>query len=89
LHSQRFKERGYNQAECIARGLAAGLNKPLIPHGFVKNKSTDSLINQDRSQRFNLLKDSFEVNDNFINKHPLIVDDTLTTGSTLLAAGEK
>ena len=89
LHASRLKKRGYNQAECIAEGLARGLGKPLIPHGLQKIKSTDSLINLDRSQRFDFLKDSFEVRARFIHEHPLIVDDTLTTGSTLLAAGEK
>ncbi len=89
LASSRLKKRGYNQAECIARGLAAGLGKPLMAHGLVKHNQTDSLIGQDRSQRFRLLKDSFEVNVDIQEKHPLIVDDTLTTGATLLAAGEK
>jgi predicted amidophosphoribosyltransferase len=89
LHASRLRKRGYNQAECIARGLAKGLDKPLIAQGLVKISQTDSLIGQDRSQRFSLLKDSFEVNVELEEKHPLIVDDTLTTGATLLAAGEK
>ena len=89
LHTKRFKERGYNQAECIARGLAEALDKPLIAQGLVKINPVDSLIGLDRSQRFKLLRDSFEVNVDIEEKHSLIVDDTLTTGATLLAAGEK
>lgn len=89
LHARRLRERGYNQAECIGAGLAEGLCCPILRRGLIKNQQTDSLIGQNRSHRFDSLKDSFSVEANVEGKHILIVDDTLTTGATLLAAGEK
>jgi predicted amidophosphoribosyltransferase len=55
-----------------------------------KNQSK-SLVGQNRSQRYESLSDAFEIqNENQIDgKHILLVDDTLTTGATFLAAAEK
>jgi ComF family protein len=89
LHSKRLHERTYNQAECIGNGLANGLYLPIVPNGLAKVTKSHSLIGQDRSHRFELLKDSFEVLVDVNGKHVLLVDDTLTTGATLIAAAEK
>jgi ComF family protein len=89
LHERRLQERGYNQAASIGAGLAEGLCHPMVSNGLIKSEQRDSLIGQDRSHRFDSLKDSFSVDTNVIGKHILLVDDTLTTGATLLAAGEK
>ena len=89
LHLKRLRERAYNQAECIGNGLAKGLQIPILPQALKKFSQTNSLIGQDRSHRFEILKDSFEVLADVRGRHVLIVDDTLTTGATLLAAAEK
>ncbi len=89
LHPKRLNDRGYNQAACIAEGLSRSLGIILNPTGLIKHNQTESLINQDRMSRFTSLKDSFQAHGDVLNKHVLIVDDTLTSGATLLAAAEK
>ena len=91
LHQKRLKERGYNQASCIAKGIAQYINAACEDHILIKSTYSNSLIQQNRQDRFTVLASVFDVeNTNLIqNKHVLIVDDTLTTGATLLAAGEK
>ena len=91
LHKKRLRERGYNQASCIANGIAKLLKKECNDHILVKSIYSNSLIQQNRQDRFAVLESVFEVENPhlILNKHVLIVDDTLTTGATLLAAGEK
>jgi predicted amidophosphoribosyltransferase len=48
-------------------------------------------VGQNRISRYETLSNVFEVVDSksIIGKHVLLVDDTLTTGATFLAAAEK
>ena len=91
LHKKRLIERGYNQASCIAKGIAQYVKTECNDHILVKSTHSNSLIQQNRQDRFALLESVFKVQNAhlILNKHVLIVDDTLTTGATLLAAGEK
>lgn len=91
LHKKRLRERGYNQAACIAKGIAQFVKTECNDHILVKSTYSNSLIQQNRQDRFSTLETIFEVQNSHLiqNKHVLIVDDTLTTGATLLSAGEK
>jgi predicted amidophosphoribosyltransferase len=91
LHPSRMKERGYNQAACIARGIAHESGIPLSVAHLLRTKQVASLIGLNRAERYQTLEEVFEV------MHPeeldglriLLVDDTMTTGATFLAAGAK
>jgi len=91
LHKKRLIERGYNQASCIANGIAQFIQAEYNDHILMKTTYANSLIQQNRQNRFAALESVFEVQNNhlILQKHVLIVDDTLTTGATMLAAGEK
>lgn len=90
LHLKRKRERGYNQSEEIAKGMATYLNLPVWSNYLKRTKYGESLVNQNRESRFEQLNNSFEVaGTHFQSKHILLLDDTLTTGATCMAAGKK
>lgn len=82
-------ERGYNQADLLAKSLAVILEKPITQP--LKRKSGGwSQAGLSRNQRLNLPKSSFEWKRkvDFADKKILIVDDVSTTGSTLRQCAE-
>ena len=91
LHPKRQKERGYNQAEVIANGLSAAWNLPVITGVLTRTTLSHSLTSLNRSERYEELENVFEVGnpEKIRGFHVLIIDDTLTTGATLLAAAQK
>lgn len=91
MHAQRARDRGYNQAQCIAEGISSSTQIPIIWGGIERIKNSQTLIHQNRQERFQVLEEVFQViNPSLIQgKHVLIVDDTLTTGATMLALGQK
>jgi predicted amidophosphoribosyltransferase len=91
LHPSRLKERGYNQAACIAKGIARESGIPYIVDNLVRNKQVSSLIGLNRAERYATLEEVFEVlkPEELDDLRILLVDDTMTTGATFLAAGAK
>jgi predicted amidophosphoribosyltransferase len=91
LHKSKFRERGYNQAACLANGIHVATGLSCLEQVLMRKNQSKSLVGQNRSQRYESLSDAFEIqNENQIDgKHILLVDDTLTTGATFLAAAEK
>jgi ComF family protein len=78
LHRARARERGFNQAELLAKQLGLEVNTRLLR----RRKNTPSQTGLSRSQRTLNLSAAFEVR----GKPPesvLVVDDVYTTGSTL------
>lgn len=88
LHEKKMKQRGYNQSEHIAAGMAEVLKKPLIPGNLIRIRSTDTQTRKGRFQRWQNVEGVFEVADPDVLKgrHILLIDDVITTGSTLEAA---
>jgi ComF family protein len=91
LHPSRRRERGYNQAACIAKGIARESGIPFLEDILVRNKQVSSLIGLNRAERYATLEEVFEVlkPDKLDGLRILLVDDTMTTGATFLAAGAK
>jgi ComF family protein len=89
LHKKRLKERGYNQSACFAEGLAHQLSAVVEVNSLIRTVATKTQTHKSRFARFENMKEVFAVKDpeRLINKHVLLVDDIVTTSSTLEACG--
>lgn len=87
LHFSRIRKRGYNQSEYIAAGISLVLNLPVCNTHLIRIENTETQTRKSRFSRYENLRNAFKVNnpDVLINKHILLVDDVMTTGSTLEA----
>ena len=83
MHPNRLKKRAYNQAELLADALSKILNVPLVDC-IEKVKDTQNQAKLSREDRVKNLVGSFKVDKNLVkDKKVLLVDDVLTTGSTV------
>ncbi|MEO8887382.1 MAG: phosphoribosyltransferase family protein [Mucilaginibacter sp.] len=89
LHKTRLKERGYNQSKCFAEGLATKLPGVVNDNILVRIRATETQTHRSRFLRFENMQEVFKVTNSskLENKHVLLVDDIVTTGSTLEACG--
>lgn len=88
LHPRKQRKRGYNQSEWIARGLAESMDKPLSAGNLYRKMHTSTQTRKNRFERWQNVEGIFGVKspDEFLGKHVLLVDDVITTGSTLEAS---
>lgn len=89
LHPKREKRRGYNQAAIIANGLSEVTGLPVSTNNLIRIVYNPTQTKRTKTQRWENVKDIFKVADPrlFERKHLLLVDDVITTGSTLEACG--
>lgn len=90
LHPEKLRLRGYNQAACFAEGLASGLDRPALPDALYKGVATATQTRKHRYDRFKNVERVFRVTDPEAvrDRHILLVDDVITTGSTLVSCAE-
>lgn len=84
LHISRLRERGYNQAELIARSLAGRRGWPLDTRGLKRVRRTRSQTALAPGERLQNLRRAFVVPEpaRYTGKRVLLVDDVLTTAAT-------
>jgi len=89
LHKKRMRQRGYNQSACFAEGVAQKLNAEVELNNLVRPTATETQTHKSRFDRFNNMQEVFSIihPERLVNKHVLLVDDVITTGSTLEACG--
>jgi ComF family protein len=89
LHPTKLLQRGYNQADCIAEGLSEVLNVPFETMSVKRREYTETQTKKSRYERFLNVENIFEVTDidKIKDKRIAIVDDVLTTGSTIESLG--
>jgi ComF family protein len=85
LHFSKWQVRGYNQAHLIAKPLAQRLDLPYDEAALVRTKKNNSQVGQTGSQRRSNLVKAFALIKTLPTntKHIILVDDVLTTGSTV------
>ncbi len=83
LHPDRQRQRGYNQAEILARELAPRVGLPYLD-GMKRIRPTADQIGLDVAMRHENVRAAFAADQTaFRGRHVLIVDDVCTTGATL------
>ncbi len=87
LAPSRRRERGFNQAECIARGLSeiTGIRVEAKSVKRLHFKKSQTYMSKD--ERTDNVKDAFQCvkPERLEGKHILLLDDTITTGATLIS----
>ncbi len=87
LHPRKLKTRGYNQSEMIAKGLSVPLGLPVSTQSLLRLESTETQTRKSRFDRFMNVDGKFSLGkqEELEGKHIILVDDVVTTGSTLEA----
>jgi ComF family protein len=83
LHVSRLRERGFNQSVEIAKPIAWALNIPLKLEGYAKIRETEPQAALPWKQRHANVRGAFACDLDLKNKHIAVIDDVMTTGSTL------
>ncbi len=85
LHPKRLAERGFNQSLELAKALAKAMEKPLLPFAVERVKNTPPQAQLDAKARAKNLKGAFKADAQALQgtTRVLLVDDVMTTGSTL------
>lgn len=89
LHWRRLLKRNFNQSEELAQHLAAYWNRHGIEctvnnHVFKRNQATKQQQGLSKKDRMHNVRHAFHLSQAPIHKHVALVDDVVTTGSTLL-----
>lgn len=87
LHKNRFRKRGFNQSEAICIGISESTSWPVKTNLLLRIKDTPTQTKLSKSQRQKNLEEAFSVEnvESLVGKKVLLVDDVLTTGSTVEA----
>ncbi len=90
LHPTKLRERGYNQSLLLAQAVSQGSGIPLIDDALIKVRRTKSQTKLSLEERVENVKGAFEVKsrERVKGKRLIIIDDVLTTGSTLNSCAE-
>ena len=88
LHISRYRKRGFNQAELIAKGIGNIYDIPVADDALIRNHKTHVQKHLNNEDRYINLKEAFAADPSKLKKYgrirsAVIVDDIYTTGSTI------
>jgi ComF family protein len=84
-HVARLRERGYNQAELIAKPLARSLGLPCRSYLLVRSRPRPDKLRLSLRERWRSVRGAYTMRNGMRvdNLRVLLVDDVLTTGAML------
>jgi len=83
LHYKKEFKRGYNQSLAIAEGIGLTLKIKVDDSFLIRSKNTSTQTKNNKGSRWDNVQQVFDLNKFKKYKHIAIVDDVITTGSTL------
>jgi len=87
MHWRRLVSRGYNQSAELARAVAREIGAPALPGALRKKRHTTPQSRLGARERKANLAGAFSADEGLVaDRRVLLVDDVMTTGSTLEAA---
>jgi ComF family protein len=91
IHRSKLLDRGYNQADILAKGIGRRLGITVLSDLLIRKKKTVPQKNLSDIERLRNLSEAFQLNDTVMKNYQkqinrvLLVDDIYTTGSTIEA----
>jgi ComF family protein len=91
LHPAKKRKRGFNQSEIISRGISDVTGIPLNTVSLLRKNISDTQTRKSRYSRWTNVEGIFRVEEQagIEGCHILLVDDVITTGSTLEACADE
>ena len=91
LHAERQRERGFNQSALLARRCAGQLSIPYLPRALIRQRATRPQVGLSKEERRANVLNAFIPGrqgtlSHLAGKHVVLIDDVMTTGSTLNSA---
>ncbi|MGJ3247389.1 MAG: ComF family protein [Elainellaceae cyanobacterium] len=90
MHKIKQQQRGYNQADLLARAFCHATRLPLNSQGLIRTRTTDAQFGLSPDEREQNLAHAFQLGSAWMRRlpqHPvLLLDDIYTTGATTRAA---
>ena len=83
LHSERLKERGFNQAQVIAQGFCQMTGHKLSSQALIRIRNTKAMFELNPGERATNLQNAFQLGRQRPKYPVLLIDDIYTTGTTI------
>lgn len=83
LHKRRIAERGYNQSALMAEGMGDFMGLKVDSHLVERIRYTETQTRKTSAERIENMKNAFAWKQELRDKKILLLDDVITTGSTL------